>query len=57
MRSIFNGYVIVPHHRRRDGVTPRWREGRKTMECGGRADGDIFYLEALICYQKFLNSF
>ena len=57
MRSIFNGYIVVPHHRPRDGVTPRRREGRQTMECGGRADDDVFYLEVLICYQKLLNGF
>ena len=46
MRSIFNGYIVGPHHCRPDGVTPRRREGRQTMECGGRADDDVFYLEA-----------
>ena len=57
MRSIFYGYVVSPHHRRRDGVTPRRREGQKTMECGGRADDDVFYLKALKCFVKlFLKS-
>ena len=56
MRSIFNGHV-VPHYHRRDGVTHRRREGRQTIECGGRTDNDVFYLEALICYQKLLNCF
>ena len=57
MRSIFNGYIIGPHHHRRDGVTPRRREGRQTMEYGGRADDDVFYLEALKCLEKLLNCF
>ena len=57
MISIFNGYVVGPHHGRRDRVTPRWREGRQTMECGGRADDDVFYLEALKCFEKLLNCF
>ena len=57
MRSIFDSYVVGPRHRCRDGVTPRRREGRQMMECGGRANDDVFYLKALNCYHKLLNCF